>query len=545
MLRITGERTIDEYLDALNTSTTIYIDKQRLENAVVQCRHLSRDYEWLCLLEMNTDCPGCYSRLSKENIVDYLENMGVTFDKRYTSRGGTPSLDMAKVIDPLIEKGKAVEMLTIYKQYRSVSSWLSNLNSLLDAEDDVCMNEDGRPIAIYHTTLSQRDNLRVYTSNINVQGIPREYSNIVTSPSTDYHLAWCDYPQADWRFAYNLFIRGDDNFDIMRRCTDAYEGLARLVEGDSFDPEKFKERRKEYKVNCLKTFYGSNVNKPVPNAMRKYFMSRPKYKLFVDTLDELWRLHMPVPITSYFGYEQSLPEGKYPSAFVSKGLNTPIQTLTSHVVNETVLTLLERFWERGYTKDDINIYYTRHDEAIFRFKDTILPDAWIFKDCSQIHIDGFTPIDLEFHFGNYYKEEDEALTTTISELMNAHDDMLHTYPAGEIHEYFPVPTIKRVFLKLFSFEDKPGYLYYWYDYETGEFYKDYDPDPDVRVGIVNVLERGILKAIDEPDDVLIQTGDHIEWLGTATASDGRQVLLKTHLKDDSELVVAMRGKEQE
>ena len=183
--------------------------------------------------------------------------------------------------------------------------------------------------------------------------------------------------------------------------------------------------------------------------MRKFFQSSPKYRKALEDLNLLYRFQLPIPCKSYFGHEQLLSEGAYRDAFVSKGLNTPIQTFTSHVIIDTVFGVLEKFWELGYTKEQANVYYVRHDEPLFLFRREVLKDAWVFKECSKIHIPGFTPLSLDFHFGNYYQEEDEALTQAVEQSIASSSHVYTEYPKGEMHEYNHLPSVEEINLKVF------------------------------------------------------------------------------------------------
>lgn len=541
MLHIDGSHTMQEYMQVLKTSQILYVDDTRLQRASMECDYRARDLEYLCLTELRKECGGRYSTLTKNNLIEYLEEQGVDFNKRFrTKKGGEPSLDLKRVVAPLMEQGIAIPVLTFYKEWRTYLSYANFLRKLVERRVPFHTTTSGRVISEFPTHLEEQENLRVYYSDIAVVSVPKPFSNIVTGPSDKHHLAWCDYPQADWRFAYNLFIKDETNTAIMESCDDAYEGLARMVEREAFNPEEFTSNRKAYKVDCLSVFYNSSNNRPIPKAMREYFHSRERYARYLYDLTLLYRFKLPVPITSYFGFEQLLPEAPYDSAFISKGLNTPIQTFTSHVVNETVLGILNRFWELGYTADDINIYYVRHDEPIFVFKDTILQDAWIFKDCSEIHIDGFTPIHLDFHFGDYYKQDDERLTNQIRELMNASDDRLHTYPAGEMHAYYPTPSVESVYMGIYDRGDEPGYQFRFFNQRTGDKYRYNSDNEDIEAGAADVIRNYLVNDIGNPRYLLVLNNDY-EWMDAIGPDD--ETLLKVIRKQDTTAAVILRGEE--
>lgn len=544
MLRISDTHPMDEYMALLSTSTKIFIDNERLDRAIMNAQYQADDYRALTLLELRIESSGSYQSISSDSILDFLERLGVDLDKRYRNKKTDGySLDMKKVVDPLIEAGVAVDMLTAYKAYRSYRTYASFLAKLGESKRMHHKTNDGRIILAYDTTLQERENLRVYYRDIAVVSIPKIFSNIVTGPSEEYHLAWCDYPQADWRFAYNLFIRDPSNFGVMRSCEDAYEGLARIVEGDKFNPEVFKDSRKAYKVDCLKVFYNSRDNRPIPTAMRQYYMSRERYRKYFYDLGVLYQFKLPVPCESYFGYTQLLPEASYPDAFLSKGLNTPIQTMTSHVVNETVFGILKKFYDLGYTEDDIRVYYVRHDELIFMFKDTILKDAWVFEDCSQIHIDGFSPIKLDFHFGDYYQEEDSVLTEQVYHEMKAHPERISYYDIGEGHAYYPVPSVESLYAQFFIKEEMPDgskvFAVRYYNYRTGERTRFVVAAMDREEALRSSLAE--LQVILGRPKYLLVRNDGLELMDSIGEDD--ETLLKVVSKYDSGVAVQSDGEE--
>lgn len=526
MLDISTVHPMQEYLQQLNTSTTIYIDRLRLQRALLDCTYRAQDLEYLCKIELRKESGGYYYTLSKDNIIEYLCDLGVEFTGKFLTPKGEPSLDLKKVVEPLLERDIGTPVLSLYKEQRSFQSYYNTMKKLFNMRVPTQMCSDGKLLLKYPTHIDERENLRVYYSDIAAVSIPKIYSSIVTSKGPGYHIAWGDFPQADWRYAYNLFIKDETNEKVMENYEDAYEGLARIVEGANFDTEKFKETRKAYKVDCLSIFYNSNNNKPIPTAMRKYFRSRKKYSKYLFDLAALYRFDIPIPVTSYFGYTQLInSKGLYESGFLSKCLNTPIQTFTSHVVNETVLGVLHRFWELGYTQEDINVYYVRHDEPIFMFRDTIIPDAWVFKDCSEIHIDGFTPLHLDFHFGNYYQEEDSSLTIKIQRYMNAGDSKLHTYPAGTMHEYSPVPTVEYLYMLIQKEDREDAITYKFLDMRTRKKFRfeilDNGADPQAVVAML--LNQHILDYYKDPAYLLI-ANNKLEWVSRAGSNE--QTFLK-------------------
>ena len=518
MIRIDSVHPMEEYLDLLQQSLSIYIDYNKLQDAFFDANYKTQDLYELARMWLRIESAGVFATLNPDTIIQFLEMIGVDLEKRYANRKTkNKSLDMARVITPLINNGIAVEFLTAYKEYKSFSSYKSFLQKLTMQGELAYQKWNGHNVLRYDTHLEERDNLRVYYRDIAVVSVPKLYSDIITGPSERHHLAWCDYPQADWRFAYNLFIRDAQNEQVMRQCTDAYEGLARLVEGDDFDLDTFRDKRTEYKTHCLKVFYNSRDNAPIPSAIREFFNACPKYRKLLFDLSVLYKFGLPIPCTSYFGYEQYIPEASYPDAFYSKALNTPIQTFTSHIVNETVMRILDMFWSLGYTKDDINVYYVRHDEIIFSFTDNILKDAWIFKECSDIYVPGFTPIHLDFYFGNYYQQVDPQLTAEIEHAIETADHRYEVFGGEQARDYHPMPSVEHVNVRFFEAEQ--GLEARVYNYRTEEHRSFMLESSNMEDALYELLETELIDVLHTPRYLLVYTQglefiEHFEKEGT-------------------------------
>lgn len=535
MLRIGQTHSMEEYLSLLSDSLEVYMDADRLNKAFSAACYEADDLKSLALLWLQIESAGRYTSLNPDNIISYLLDIGVDLEKRYANRKTQNiSLDMKKVIEPLIENGIAVELLSTYKEYRSINSYCNFMRKLVESQSIHQITPSGRTLVKFPTHVEEKDNLRTYYSDIAVVSVPKKYSNMITAGSDGRYIAWCDYPQADWRFAYNLFIRDESNYETMRQCEDAYEGLVRLIEGDKFDPKEFKEKRKEYKVHCLKVFYNSKDGSAIPSAIRDYFRSRPKYQRLLYDLNILYQFKLPIPCTSYFGYEQLIPEGAYPDAFISKALNTPIQTFTSHIVNETVFGILERFWSLGYTKDDINVYYVRHDEPLFTFTRNVLKDAWVFKECSEISIPGFTPIHLDFHFGQYYQEEDPMLTSEINQAIDARPEMISVFEPSCEKEYWPFPAVEQIYAQFFPHEN--GIRVELYDYRMMQrmsYISEYD---ESLRALFDALNNEGLSWLRNPQYLMVRSNglEAIDYAG-----ENEDVLVKVVDKPDS--MIALGG----
>lgn len=485
---------MSDYLAILQHDKKISIDHERLVDAINQANYRILDYSNIVSMNLKIASKGDFRTTSTDDLIEFLLEQGISQKKFEVKGRKNLSFDMEKVVKPLIAARVFPEILEPYVTMRSYVSYRNFLNKQLLGNFSVkySRRNDGVFLRQYDFTVTERENLRVYYSDIAVINIPKIYSNIITVPDTDYFLVWCDYPQADWRMAYNLFLRDDTNAKIMDTYDDSYQGAAILVEGDEFIEEDFQSKRKSYKVDTLKTFYNSRDNSPLVQKLRTFFMSCPKYRKYYNDLAALYSLKIPIPCESYFGFQQMLPEGSYKDAFISKGLNTPTQTMTSHLVMETVFGVISKFLDLGYTSEDILPYFIRHDEPLFLAHKRILQDAWVFGDCSQIHIDGFSPIKLDFHFGYNYLEEDNEITLHVKKSCIENQSKFQIYEKGSLNaKWNPIPSVISGYVDVLIRNDITYTSFYIESDDICEFYpvstkifKD-----AVTLGIQQLLDR--------------------------------------------------------
>lgn len=483
----------DEYLSLIDNHK-IYIDKVELRKRIRRSRTQAKTAESLGRLRLKVESSGVYSSLHKDSLIPYLQGCGVNLE-RHRTKSGNISFSADKVVIPLIERGIQVGILEEFVKFNSIMRKISNMQSILDMHVPVVSfnNEANKCICEYPTTVTQRDNLRFYYSNIAVVNIPRDYSSIITVPSDDMFLVWVDFPQADWRFAYNLFIANDAMNEIMNTCDDSYEALARIVEGDDFNIDMFRANRALYKQYALEVFYNSHDSANVPNLIRNLFMSCPRYVKYHNDLKQLYQLKAPIKCSTYFGHTEILPLSYDVDRFISKGMNTPIQGFTSQIVMAVVKAVLTSFWELGFDSDDINAYMVRHDEPVFICKNTILRESWLFNDLNRIHIDGFSDIPLEFHFGTNYKVECKELTkAALSKQVPYKSPEI---PRGTLKEYDPLPPFGSYYAEIF--DTGTNYNLRLFDYRTGKrFSVEYSKDFDVSEILDNMVVRMVEKNKD-------------------------------------------------
>lgn len=419
------------------------------------CVNLSDDYTKYRFLTEHEYCPDHYFTRTKNA-------RGFSVAKQY--------LEMA------YEKGYAQEFLESYLKFRTIEKKTDKVNKIIQASYcNMDKGNRGEMLNRLNFRVEQQQNFRYNYNSYDIITIPKDYSSCITVPQGKI-MVWGDFAQADFRVAYNLLLRDEENQKIMDSVDDKYEGLARIVahyNNEPFDVIKFKEERKMYKVCTLAAVYGKRTGN---NAEETAFMQKlgaflekcPRYKEFYKRIKDRLHLDKPIQMDTYFGLPMAVPNvrgyGKDP---INKALNTPIQSGTSQIVILTVNKILDRFYELGYTEDDIHVYYVRHDEPIFIMDRRVMKDCWVFRDCSHILIDDWTPLTADFFFGYNYTEVDEQLMKDYEELSRANKHRMHIEePSPHFEEpFYPIKKTYKIALGLSETYDG-GTVACYYDYEN-------------------------------------------------------------------------------
>lgn len=470
MFKFTKNSVVDveKYAERIQKNGTIYLDKDRMKTNY-EYEKVLRDSLYLRALDvMRYHSNGIYNYCGREALIGYLTRFEHCPEHYFSKRGVQGySVDMGKVLKPLYENGYANDFLALYMDHSSLKSRCAGVLKMIEVlrEPAGVNNEDKEIYPIYYS-VNKQINLRFNYKNFDIiSQIPKAldgyvvkesgYVDAITCPK-GYCLAWGDFAQSDLRIALSLLIRDKNNAEVFSQCDDMYEAVARLVckhTNTEFDIENFREERKKYKVHTLATIYGTrntvvNSAKSFITTLSNYIESCPKYAEYVERIRTLNSMGVGIPITSYFGYEQYLS----PSAGAGKdsmyfSLNSPCQTGSSEAVILTVNKILDLFYENGYTEEDISIYMIRHDEPVFIMKEGVLKDAWIFEQARKVIVDDWIPLQMDFSFGYYYKNENEHLTEMAKKSVEANKEKIVYYdPSGDSTTYYPVQGVAELFL---------------------------------------------------------------------------------------------------
>lgn len=443
---------IEKYNERLHYNGYILYNRKKMEDSYFYENARCYTYAGLAKDIMGHKSQGFFYTLDKMPMYKYL----TTFERcpeHYFKKKGVQgvSIDMKKVIDKLASNGYAQEFLEYYKIYRGYKSNCDTIRKLLsECYESKGKGHYGEDVTAIYYDVNQRQNLRFNYKDRDVVALPKSYANTFTVEN-GYFLVWGDFAQSDFRIAFNLLLRDKENTEFMSKIDDKYEGLARLIaksENKEFNLEEFKQMRKMYKTMTLACMYGTRDSieqskKQFIDMLCKFLYTCPKYAEFEKRIKDRIELNLPFTIRSYFGHEEIISPTGYGGNPLDKALNTPIQSGTSEVVILTVNKILDTFYDMGYTEDDISVYMVRHDEPIFKVKECVKKDLWVFNQATDIIVDNWVPLRIDFSCGYYYKEEDVTLMKELEMCYMKNADKIDVFEVSDAidEEYYPLSPV--------------------------------------------------------------------------------------------------------
>lgn len=432
----TDQVDVDLYDLRINHTGFILFDRESVKADVDYYeKHAETCYD-LARMRMVYKSGNRYSQMSRDTIIDYLiefEGCPESFFK--TGKTKSYSLDSKRVLAVLYEKGFAREFIENYIEYKSWSTKCSKLTTILKTCRDLGgVSKTGRELYKLPFNANVQTNRRFNYSDFDIiSQIPKSMANCI-SVEDGYFLAWGDFAQSDLRIAYNLFLRTPENDKLFSQYDDKYEAVARMVANlnhEQFNYDQFKEERDVYKRNTLATIYGKRSAAIAEDAafIRRFseFVEKHEgYKLFKQRLDEYMQIDLPIMVSSYFGFVQQVyaGPGASKSSIMDVALNTPVQTGSSEIVIDVVNHILDTCYSMGYTEDDICLYMTRHDEPIFKIKESAKDVLKVLLDSSTVIVDDWTPLQMDWNVGYSYKIPDEALEADLQHVRDTYTETI-------------------------------------------------------------------------------------------------------------------------
>lgn len=445
----TSDLRLDEYEERVSSCNYILVDKEKMKLIYKYEESRMETNRSLARRVLQADSGGSIADMSSNSIIYFLQKFKNCSESTFRNKKTKGmSLDAKKVLIPLYSRGIAEEFLGYYMMYNSLKSKCSRINKLLPMlVDEGDVSNDGGSLHRLYYRVEQQQNLRYNYNSSDIISIPTDYRTSF-SCEDGYVLAWGDLKQSDFRIAYNLFIRNEQNAVIMDACDDKYEGIARVLaafEKIPFDQEKFRQERDLYKLNVLETIYGRDTGKTEKEnqfiqRFKRYLATCPRYQEFIQRIKDRDKLGIQFPIRGYFDYVETVENRRSEKDNLNKCLNTPIQMGTSQIVILLVHKVLDMFYSLGYTKDDVQVYIVRHDEPIFKISKRAMKDAWILKEVSVAVVDNWTPIELEFDYGYNYKVPSEEVREMAEKSFVENADKISVVePDSSAEPYMPLP----------------------------------------------------------------------------------------------------------
>ena len=482
MIKFTKNDVVDyeTYGEELNKTGYILFDREKLNEAynyyIAHCQTLANR----AIFEMELKSGGRFFALNKDSVFLYLTRVENCPEHYFfTKKSENFSLDSKRVLAKLVANGRAVEFLGHYMAHKSLTTKASKMKSMIDnCRDLAAKHRDDTDLYKLFFTATVQENLRFnYKQYDIISQIPKNLPDII-AVEDGYFLAWGDFAQSDFRIAYNLFMRSEENDKIMNAYEDKYEALARIVNktlGTEFDLDTFKSERQIYKALTLATVYGmraSVVQKEDQfiKTFTEFLNNCPKYAEYYQRLQDYLQMESPIKVTSYFGYEQFINYYKEDEAGVLyKALNTPIQTGTSEIVINTVNSILKMAREAGYDEDQFSIYMTRHDEPIFRIREDAKDSVWILQEHSKVLVDNWSPLQMDYNFGYRYKVPNEELTKEIESIYKSSENKItKLQPSGIVENlYYPLKSFLTLRLHWICLEECKKTIVTFMDDKTG------------------------------------------------------------------------------
>lgn len=378
-----------------------------------------------------------YTVANTVSIVSTLTEFCGCQRSRFLTEAGNISLDMKKVVEPLIESlkgcianpnypGQYVEdallLLCTYKEYKSLNTRRSQMAAKLKRVQLEDVMGWGNSLGSVSFKYRSCETGRYYTYDDSIQNWPLELCEAITVPQ-DFFLVWADFDQIDFRVGYHIFLRepGSDADQIYLAATDKYRGMYEIIcraAGKEPDFDLFTKYRKAYKKAILSAMYNASEqslfndirNHELAHELYQYFQNNKKYQAFRSSINRLLEYHVDAIVKDYFGFTRSIPlpnlsNNKEVNDAISKCCNTPIQSTSFSILQLWLEKTLELFEKNGFSREThIKPYLIRHDECIFMVHKSMYPKLYLFKDVMTVAVDDWDKITLEPHFGVYYKK---------------------------------------------------------------------------------------------------------------------------------------------
>lgn len=488
MLNITRDTKVDtdRYLALMRLSNLVYFNTKEFQQEFYRESAKLDGLEKNILEYMNFYSDYAYDKLTTDTAKDYLkcfENVPpdefVIFDKK--TRNYRESFDKT-VREKIRERGYSPYFFSIYDSYADNESALNSTRTFVNClRDTKFVDNYNNPVASAPFFYNKAKTGRIYTKQLNIQGLPLDYCKYISSVK-DYFLLWFDFKQIDFRVAWNLILRYINEKEISKHedTPDYYKMFAKdlyLKTGKEFNEEEFQADRGKYKTGTLATMYGSSIStirKQVNddkfvqtlhdyiNSPNNFGYNRYKNYLVKNINDDFL-----FDAYTYFGTVMKLHPDT--DGVLTAGLNRPIQGTAADIIKIITLEIYDRVQKHINNPMRFYPYLNRHDECLFMCHKSVLPYLYEFLDCVRIQVDDWDPLELEWSAGYNYKIEDEELINKIKTTVQEHPltPKVVTKPSQEFFPFTIAKDLQHYFIKegnyfyslIYSYNDAKAICY--------------------------------------------------------------------------------------
>lgn len=244
---------VELYEQRLNLTGELYMSIEEVglysQRQAVRASTLQR----LCLQYMNLHSFHGYSSLHSSSVLHFLQTVEKVPKSMFRKKGvASESLDVKKILIPMMDNNFAVDFLKLYIEHQECASRRNNMASFYSrVHTGKKVRGWEEVLTAIPFTANRNINLRYNYSNENVISLPKEISNTIKAPD-GYVLAWGDFAQSDARIAYNTLLKDETNIRYISEFPDdIYAGFANWV--SHFCLNELKENLKKANENFVQT----------------------------------------------------------------------------------------------------------------------------------------------------------------------------------------------------------------------------------------------------------------------------------------------------
>ena len=310
------------------------------------------------------------------------------------------------------------ETVTLIEEYSAASKLVTarnNLSSYINLPILDTESIEGHRVGLAKPTWVVANTGRIQTQGINIQGIPRNMCDLVTT-IPGWILIRCDSGQIEPRVTYSIYIKDALIKELIILYDDAYYGLLHYI---LLSPEEEKAlrdgskkltpmvitpeieaMRQDLKTMSLAGNYGGSLNTFDPKITEGFLTKIQKHPLRLQWAqdvsaqlakgDNIFRAFFGTPIIPKENSKYKPGEPGWEEHVERCGINNPVQATAAELMCESVYYQDKLLREKGSGKSWIGFY--KHDEALTYIHDSDLHLKDEIADCTSYQVLDWIPI---------------------------------------------------------------------------------------------------------------------------------------------------------